>query len=111
MAVCAQAAHFPAVKTPMLPADTFKGKIAFITGGGTGLGKSMAKMLSALGAKVCIVSRRLPVLQKTAAEITAETGNQVFPCAMDVRDPEAVKSAVDTCVAEVIWVIFGKVIL
>ena len=33
------AVHFPAIKTPMLPNDTFKGRVAFVTGGGTGLGK------------------------------------------------------------------------
>ena len=32
------AKHFPAIKTPMLPANTFDGKVAYITGGGTGLG-------------------------------------------------------------------------
>ena len=48
---------FPAVTTPMLPADAFKGKTAFITGGGTGLGKGMAMMLSRLGANVAIASR------------------------------------------------------
>lgn len=52
-----QAKHFPVVKTPMLPKDTFKGKTAFITGGGTGLGKGMATMLSALGANVVIAAR------------------------------------------------------
>lgn len=31
---------FPAIKTPMLPPNTFKDKVAFITGGGTGLGKN-----------------------------------------------------------------------
>ena len=41
----------------MLPKDCFKGKIAFITGGGTGLGKGMAGMLSELGAEVAVVSR------------------------------------------------------
>ena len=40
-----QARFFPSIKTPMLPKDTFKGKTAFITGGGTGLGKGMATML------------------------------------------------------------------
>lgn len=50
------AKFFPAVKTPMLPKDTFKGKVAYITGGGTGLGKNMATTLSALGAKVFITS-------------------------------------------------------
>ena len=42
---------------PMLPPGTFNDKIAFITGGGTGLGKDVAKNLSSLGAKVVIASR------------------------------------------------------
>lgn len=48
---------FPAVKTRLLPDGAFNGKTAFITGGGTGLGKGMASMMSALGAKVAICSR------------------------------------------------------
>ena len=52
-----QAKYFPTKKTTMLPKDTFDRKVAFITGGGTGLGKSMATMLSGLGAKVAISSR------------------------------------------------------
>lgn len=52
-----QAKYFPVVRTPMLPKDTFKGKTAFITGGGTGLGKGMATMLSSLGASVVIAAR------------------------------------------------------
>ena len=51
------AKHFPIITTPMLPEGTFKGKTAFITGGGTGLGKGMATMLSHLGAQVAISSR------------------------------------------------------
>lgn len=48
---------FPARIDPMLPEDTFVNKTAFITGGGTGLGKGMATMLSRLGANVVIASR------------------------------------------------------
>ena len=90
--------HFPAIKTPMLPADTFKGRVAFITGGGTGLGKNMSKMLSSLGAKVFITSRREQVLKAAAEEITAATGNQVafFPC--DVRVPEQIEKSLEACV-------------
>ncbi len=46
-----------AVTELMLPPGTFKGKVAFITGGGTGLGKDLAQNLSTLGAKVVISSR------------------------------------------------------
>ena len=84
----------------MLPKDTFKDKVAFITGGGTGLGKGMATKFSDLGAKVVIAARRLPVLQNTANEITAITGNPVLPLQCDVRDPQAIKETVDTCVQE-----------
>jgi hypothetical protein len=48
---------FPAKLTPMLPNGTFSGKVAFVSGGGTGLGAGMAAMLSQLGAKVVIASR------------------------------------------------------
>jgi len=41
----------------MLPENTFVGKVAFITGGGTGLGAGMAGMLAQLGAHVTIASR------------------------------------------------------
>jgi hypothetical protein len=41
----------------MLPDKSFEGKTAFITGGGTGLGRGMATTLSKLGAQVVITSR------------------------------------------------------
>ncbi|XP_033124764.1 2,4-dienoyl-CoA reductase, mitochondrial-like [Anneissia japonica] len=82
----------------MLKDGAFKGKVAFITGGGTGLGKGMATTLSSLGAEVVIVSRKLDVLQKTADEISEKTGNKVHAFSVDVRDPEAVSAAVDNCV-------------
>ncbi|KAK2703927.1 2,4-dienoyl-CoA reductase [(3E)-enoyl-CoA-producing], mitochondrial-like isoform X2 [Artemia franciscana] len=95
-----QAKYFPANTAPMLPEKSFSGKVAFITGGGTGLGKAMATVLSKLGAKVAIGSRKLPVLEETAKEISIVTGNEVFPVQVDIRDPVAVKSAVDMCVSK-----------
>jgi 2,4-dienoyl-CoA reductase len=89
---------FPAIKTPMLPKDTFKGKVAFITGGGTGLGKNMALTLSRLGAKVFITSRREEVLKKSAAEIKNATGNEVAYFPADVRSPEQIEKSLDNCV-------------
>ncbi|XP_033625877.1 2,4-dienoyl-CoA reductase, mitochondrial-like [Asterias rubens] len=87
--------NLAARKDIMLPPGTFNGKTAFITGGGTGLGKGMATTLSSLGAKVAIMSRKLEVLEKTAKEISNQTGNLVIPLAADVRDAAAVKVAVD----------------
>ncbi len=79
----------------MLPKDSFKGKVALVTGGGTGLGKGMATTLSALGAQVVITSRKEDVLKKASEEIAAITGNKVHYTTADVRDPEAVKKAID----------------
>uniref|UniRef100_A0A3B5B1T5 2,4-dienoyl-CoA reductase 1 n=1 Tax=Stegastes partitus TaxID=144197 RepID=A0A3B5B1T5_9TELE len=79
----------------MLPAGSFDKKVAFITGGGTGLGRAMTTTLSALGAQCVIASRKLEVLQQTAEEISSETGNKVHAVQCDVRDPQAVSRCVD----------------
>lgn len=88
-------AFVSALKTPMLPTGTFDGQVALVTGGGTGLGASMAEMLSHLGCRVCITSRKLDVLNETAEKITSKTGNAVLAVACDVRDPAAVAHALD----------------
>lgn len=90
----------PVLKTPMLPPGTFAGRVAFVTGGGTGLGRAMATTLSKLGATVVISSRKADVLAKAAAEISALTGNRVLPIPCDVRDPAAVAAALDRVEAE-----------
>lgn len=69
----------------MLKPDALKGKTILITGGGTGLGKSMSKYFLQLGANVVISSRKLEVLQKTADELMKETGGQVLAVQCDVR--------------------------
>ncbi|KAM8826508.1 2,4-dienoyl-CoA reductase [(3E)-enoyl-CoA-producing], mitochondrial isoform 8-T8 [Synchiropus picturatus] len=90
-----QAVHFPPSEGVMLQPGSFSNKVAFITGGGTGLGRAMTSTLSQLGARCVIASRKLDVLQQTAREISSETGNQVHAVQCDVRDPGAVASAVD----------------
>ncbi|GFN74409.1 2,4-dienoyl-coa reductase, mitochondrial [Plakobranchus ocellatus] len=89
------ARYFPAKTTPMLPPGTFSGKLAFITGGATGLGKGLALNLSQLGATVIIASRSADRLKKTATEISETTGNKVADYRLDVRDPAAIKSVFD----------------
>uniref|UniRef100_A0A8C6ZWG1 2,4-dienoyl-CoA reductase 1 n=2 Tax=Nothoprocta perdicaria TaxID=30464 RepID=A0A8C6ZWG1_NOTPE len=89
-----QATFFSPVQKAMLPPNTFQGKLAFITGGGTGLGKGMTTALSSLGATCVIASRKLDVLKGTAEEISSKTGNKVYAIQCDVRDPVSVKNAV-----------------
>ena len=84
----------------MLPPGTFDGKVAFITGGATGLGRGMATNLSTLGATVAITGRRKNVLDETAAEITEATGNRVLTAQCDVRDPVQVKEALRSVVEQ-----------
>jgi len=86
---------FPTMKVAMLPKDALKDKVAFITGGGTGLGKAMATAFSSLGARVAIAARRLDVLTATANEIQSKTGKEVIAISMDVRDPKAITAAAD----------------
>ena len=70
----------------MFKENIFKDKTILVTGGGSGLGKSMAGRFSELGANVVIVSRKQEVLEKSAAEISDKTGNPVLPLQHDVRD-------------------------
>ena len=55
----------------MLRDGALKNEVIIITGGGTGLGRSMAECFSLLGAKVSIWGRRQEVVEKTAAEISS----------------------------------------
>ncbi|QHL89302.1 SDR family oxidoreductase [Nibribacter ruber] len=78
----------------MLRDGAFIGKTIIITGGGTGLGRSMGTYLLKLGANLVITSRKLDVLEKTAAEMMQETGGQVLAVACDVRKPLEVEAMV-----------------
>jgi len=77
----------------MFTNDLLKGRRVLITGGGTGLGLSMAQRIAGLGAVPIIVGRRRDVLEKAAAEITY-AGGTVEWRTLDIRDPEAVEETV-----------------
>ncbi len=70
-----------------------KGQKILVTGGGTGLGKSMSEAFSALGAEVVIWGRRGAVLDETAKEIGAATGGKVTAMAVDIRNGAAIDEA------------------
>lgn len=70
----------------MLKEGSLKGHTIIVTGGGTGLGRSMGKYFLELGANLVITSRKLDVLEQSAKELEAETGGKVLPLQCDVRD-------------------------
>ena len=83
----------------MFDEKLLKGKNIIVTGGGTGLGKSMATRFAELGANLVITSRREGVISEAAKELQKNGGKVVaIPC--DVRDPEQVEAMVEQTVKE-----------
>jgi NAD(P)-dependent dehydrogenase (short-subunit alcohol dehydrogenase family) len=66
------------------------GKIALVTGGGTGVGRGIAEALSAEGYTVVITGRRAEVLEKAASDMALQTGGTVRAVRADIGDPNAV---------------------
>jgi short-subunit dehydrogenase len=73
---------------------SLKGKTILITGGGTGLGRSMGAYFLKLGANIIIVSRKLAVLEQAAKEMEEETGGRVLPLACDIRNSDDVEKVI-----------------
>lgn len=82
-------------KAKMLREDALKGKTIIVTGGGSGLGKSMTRYLLEIGAEVAITSRNLERLKETAAELEKETGGKCLPLQCDVRHYEQVETMLE----------------
>ncbi|WP_186756402.1 SDR family oxidoreductase [Echinicola salinicaeni] len=84
----------------MLRQDALKGKTILITGGGTGLGRSMAEYFLELEANLVISSRRLDVLKETAKQLQEKYGGKVLPLACDVREIDQVEKMFQLAIAE-----------
>lgn len=78
------------------------GRVAFVTGGGTGITGGVARALAEAGARVALVSRKLEHLQPAAEAINAN-GGEAIALAADVREPEAVAAAIAATIER-----FGK---
>ncbi len=78
----------------MLPASTFAGLTAVVTGGGTGLGRAIAVELARAGAAVGIVSRTEEHRLAGVAAVE-EAGGRAAHAAADIREPEQVAAAFD----------------
>ena len=76
----------------MFQRDLLKGRAIFLTGGGTGLGRSMALRFAELGARLFVVGRREDPLRETCEEILRLGGAAAY-ATCDVRDHAAVEAA------------------
>lgn len=72
-----------------------KGKIALVTGGGTGVGRAIARALVTAGYVVVITGRRTDVLETAAVELSGATGAAVHAISADIGNPDAVKALFD----------------
>jgi len=78
----------------MFQKDLLKERAVFLTGGGTGLGRSMALKFAELGARMFLVGRREDPLRETCDEILRLGGSAAY-ATCDVRDYAAVEAAAD----------------
>lgn len=76
-----------------------KGRVAFVTGGGTGITGGVARAFAEAGASVALVSRKLEHLQPAAEAINA-SGGKAIPVVADVRQPREVEQAIATTVEQ-----------
>ena len=75
--------------------DLLKGQVIIITGGGSGLGRSMGLRFAELGASIVLTSRNKDKLDKAAEEMKAKGSPEVLTVSCDVRDPEQVELMAD----------------
>lgn len=82
---------------------SLEGKVAIITGGGTGLGRAMSLAMARAGADIVVAARRLELIEQTAAMVR-ELGRRALAIATDVTDSRQVNRMVDGTLSE-----FGKI--
>jgi NAD(P)-dependent dehydrogenase (short-subunit alcohol dehydrogenase family) len=83
----------------MLAEGTFDGRVAVVTGGGSGLGRALAVELARLGADVAVAGRRPEPLAETVRLVEGH-GRRGLAQPTDVRDPAAVDALVEATVSE-----------
>lgn len=78
--------------------EEFKGKVLFVTGAASGMGRAVAVRFGSLGCKVAVAARRPDAGEETVRMVKEAGGDAIF-VSCDVSSDESVKAAIDTTVA------------
>lgn len=84
--------------------DLYAGKVALVSGAGSGIGKAIAFLLARLGATLVICGRKREALEDCADKLRALSGREVMTHAMTIRDPGQVEGLLDAA-----WQRFGGI--
>ena len=82
----------------MLKENSLKDKVIIVTGGGTGLGKSMTKYFLELGANVVITSRKEEVLKSACNELEQLPNGKIHYVQGDVRNVDNVTTTIESTI-------------
>jgi len=69
------------------------GKVAYVTGGGGGIGSAIAWGFACFGADIVILDHNIEAAQNVAATISSRTGRKAIPVAVDISEEQSVQSA------------------
>lgn len=78
--------------------EEFKGKVLFVTGAASGMGRAVAVRFGSLGCKVAVAARR-PDAGEETVRLVKEAGGEAIFVSCDVSSDESVKAAIDTTVS------------
>ncbi|XP_074135912.1 peroxisomal 2,4-dienoyl-CoA reductase [(3E)-enoyl-CoA-producing] isoform X2 [Sminthopsis crassicaudata] len=84
--------------------DILRDKVAFITGGGSGIGFRIAEIFMRHGCHTVIASRNQEKVSDAAKKLVAATGQQCLALSLDVREPQTITAAIDKALKK-----FGKI--